>query len=72
MCDAHTPSGYPLIDWVKPKQLMSLVGGNGYAGKSADELGFIAAQLFTQGTWTYDLPAQLFFAPSPQPLVNRA
>jgi sarcosine oxidase len=56
----HTPSGYPIIDWVQPGRLVSLVGGNGYAGKSADELGWIAAQLLSQGRWTYDLPAHLF------------
>ncbi len=56
----HTPSGYPIIAWVEPRRLVSLVGGNGYSGKSADELGFIAAQLLSRGAWTYDLPASLF------------
>jgi sarcosine oxidase len=46
----QTPSGYPIIEWVQPGQLVSLVGGNGYAGKSADELGYMAAKLLIGNT----------------------
>ncbi|HEY9878408.1 MAG TPA: FAD-dependent oxidoreductase [Leptolyngbyaceae cyanobacterium] len=69
----HTPTGYPYIDWVTGEgqevvsqeaarcdRILTLVGGNGYAGKSADELGWIAAGLVQAGRWTYDLEAELF------------
>jgi sarcosine oxidase len=59
----HTPSGYPLIDFVGSPAIVSLVGGNGYAGKSADELGHIAAEFAYRGQWRYDVQAELFQIP---------
>lgn len=56
----HTPTGYPYIGALDDGPIVALVGGNGYAGKSADELGYIAASLMHQGRWTYDLDASLF------------
>lgn len=56
----HTPSGYPYIDHLGDSPIVALVGGNGYAGKSADELGAIAAGLLHQGDWHYDLAAEQF------------
>lgn len=56
----HTASGYPLITPLEDSSIVTLVGCNGYAGKSADELGYIAAQRLSQPTWTYDLPEHRF------------
>jgi glycine/D-amino acid oxidase-like deaminating enzyme len=61
----HTPTGYPYIDHLGTDRLgttpiVTLVGGNGYAGKSADELGWVAANLLRQGQWTCDLAADHF------------
>ncbi|MBD0335583.1 MAG: FAD-dependent oxidoreductase [Cyanobacteria bacterium Co-bin13] len=56
----HTPTGYPYIDRLGQSPIVTLLGGNGYAGKSADELGWIAANLLRQGQWTYDLEAAHF------------
>jgi sarcosine oxidase len=51
-CTTHTPSGYPYIDAAADPRLVWLVGCNGYAGKSADELGRLAASLAHDGRWS--------------------
>lgn len=55
-------SGLPFIDEVEDG-LFVAVGGNGHAGKSADAIGSLAADLALQGKWSDDeLPADLFTA----------
>ncbi len=56
----HTPTGYPYIDFVEDQPMVALLGGNGLAGKSADELGLIAAKLLQSGRWSYDLSPDYF------------
>jgi sarcosine oxidase/L-pipecolate oxidase len=45
----------PYIEEVVPG-LVLVAGGNGYAAKSCDEIGRIAAKLATKGQWTSDIP----------------
>ncbi|CAN5719528.1 FAD-binding oxidoreductase [soil metagenome] len=46
-----TPSGVPTVDHLAPG-LVVAAGGNGYAAKSADAIGALAAGLLVAGTWT--------------------
>ncbi len=59
----HTPTGYPYIDFVENQPIVTLVGGNGLAGKSADELGLMAAKLLQSRRWSYDLSPDYFQLP---------
>jgi sarcosine oxidase len=61
-CTTHTPSGFPYIDFADDQRIVWLVGCNSYAGKSADELGRLAARLVLDGCWTDSLPVELFRA----------
>ena len=61
-CTTHTPSGFPYIDFADDQRIVWLVGCNSYAGKSADELGRLAARLVLDGCWTDALPVELFRA----------
>lgn len=63
-----TPSGDPYIGWVDDAETETAtprvavaIGGNGSAGKSADEIGRLAAELVSEGEWVdQDLPADIF------------
>jgi sarcosine oxidase len=55
----RTPSGYPHIGWVDDGIAVA-IGGNGSAAKSSDELGRLAATLFSDAGWTDELDAALF------------
>ncbi|XP_033725915.1 monomeric sarcosine oxidase-like [Pecten maximus] len=55
----ETPTNRPYIDLVHPG-LGVAIGGNGYAAKSSDEIGRIAAMLVLKGEWDSDLPAESF------------
>jgi sarcosine oxidase len=46
-----TPTKLPYLEIVEPGCVMA-VGGNGYAAKSADAIGAIAAGLVSNGKWT--------------------
>jgi len=46
-----TPSGLPTVDHVGPGAVLA-AGGNGYAAKSADAIGALAATLLLEGSWT--------------------
>lgn len=46
-----TPSGLPTVDHVA-RGLVVAAGGNGYAAKSADAIGALAADLLLSGSWT--------------------
>ncbi len=46
-----TPSGLPTVDHLAPGLVLA-AGGNGYAAKSADAIGALAATLLQQGRWT--------------------
>ena len=46
-----TPSGLPTVDHLAPG-LVVAAGGNGYAAKSADAIGALAASLLLAGEWT--------------------
>jgi sarcosine oxidase len=59
-CTTQTPSGFPYIDFGDDPRLVWLVGCNGAAGKSADELGRLAARLVLDGRWTDSLNGELF------------
>lgn len=55
-----TPTKLPYLEIVEPGLVMA-VGGNGYAAKSADAIGALAAGLVRHGEWTdADLDAQSF------------
>ena len=47
----HTPSGFPYVDSIDNGLVMA-AGCNGWAGKSADALGELAAALVREGVWT--------------------
>jgi len=55
----HTPSCRPYIDLLTPTLGVAL-GGNGYAAKSSDEIGRIAADLLVNGEWSHDLARDAF------------
>jgi glycine/D-amino acid oxidase-like deaminating enzyme len=46
-----TPTKLPYLEIVDPGCVMA-VGGNGYAAKSADAIGALAAGLVLNGQWT--------------------
>jgi sarcosine oxidase len=46
-----TPSGHPYLGWVD-EGIAVAIGGNGSAAKSSDELGRLAASLFSPDGWT--------------------
>ncbi len=48
---SNTPTGLPYIDHLDDG-LVIAAGGNGYAGKSADAIGVLAAGLVSEGRWT--------------------
>lgn len=48
---SNTPSRRPYIDLLTPSLGVAL-GGNGYAAKSSDEIGRLAADLLVTGTWS--------------------
>ncbi|XP_069102650.1 monomeric sarcosine oxidase-like [Argopecten irradians] len=54
-----TPTNRPYIDLVHPS-LGVAIGGNGYAAKSSDEIGRIAAMLVLYGKWDSELPVEAF------------
>jgi glycine/D-amino acid oxidase-like deaminating enzyme len=55
-----TPTKLPYVEIVDPGCIVA-VGGNGYAAKSADAIGALAAGLVINGRWTdTDLDAQKF------------
>ncbi|XP_062590976.1 uncharacterized protein LOC134252499 [Saccostrea cucullata] len=54
-----TPGKQPYIDLISPTLAVAL-GGNGYAAKSSDEIGKIAADLIMSSKWTYDIPKENF------------
>jgi len=54
-----TPSGNPYIGWVEDGIAVA-IGGNGSAAKSSDEIGRLAAGLFSADGWTDSLDAELF------------
>lgn len=60
----HTSSGYPFLDAVTARIFVA-AGGCGYAAKSSNEIGRLAAQLVAQGRWTDSLDRTLFKARLP-------
>lgn len=67
----HTPCRRPYVDLVSPSLGVAL-GGNGYAAKSADEIGRIAADLLVSGQWSDDLPRETFRAARVTSVVTSA
>ena len=61
-CTTWTPSGLPYIDFADDRRIVWLVGCNAYAGKSADELGRLAARLIVDEGWSDSLDVELFRA----------
>ena len=60
MCIIQTPGREaPYIDEISPGLYLA-AGGCGYAAKSCDEIGRIAAQLVLRDEWTTELPQGLF------------
>ena len=56
----ETASGLPVVDHLAPGLVLA-AGGNGYAAKSANAIGALAARLAREGRWTDDeLDARLF------------
>ena len=58
---ADTVSRYPYIDMLDDR-IGVVVGGNGKAAKSSDEIGRIAAGMIGTGEWPSSLPQSLFAA----------
>ena len=56
-----TPTELPYIGWVGDGVAVA-IGGNGESAKSSDEIGRLAASLFTADGWTDSLD-QAQFAP---------
>ena len=54
----ETKTDRPYIDKIHA-QLGVAIGGNGYAAKSSDEIGRIAAALMIDG-WSSDIPKDVF------------
>ncbi|XP_045215480.2 uncharacterized protein LOC123565756 [Mercenaria mercenaria] len=54
----ETPTARPYIDMVHA-QLGVAIGGNGYAAKSSDEIGRLAASMVTDN-WDSELPREIF------------
>jgi sarcosine oxidase len=57
-----TPTGQIYADRIGDGRLGVLVGGNGSAGKSADEIGRIGALMMAHDEWVYDIDAHHFRA----------
>ncbi|XP_060073896.1 uncharacterized protein LOC132553653 [Ylistrum balloti] len=55
----ETRTGHPYIDLVH-SGIGVAIGGNGYAAKSGDEIGRLAAMLVLRGVWDSDIPAETF------------
>ena len=47
----ETPSDLPYVEHLAPG-LVIAAGGNGYAAKSANAIGALAADLLTSGRWS--------------------
>lgn len=58
----HTPTGHVYADRLDSGRVGVVIGGNGSAAKSADELGRLGATMMRHDDWAYDLPAQRFTA----------
>jgi sarcosine oxidase len=58
----HTPTGHVYADRIDGGRVGVLVGGNGTAAKSADELGRLGALMMRHDDWVYDLAPQQFTA----------
>ncbi|XP_078572853.1 N-methyl-L-tryptophan oxidase-like [Branchiostoma floridae x Branchiostoma japonicum] len=54
-----TPTEQLYVDMVTPSLGVAL-GGNGYAAKSCDEIGRMAAKMILKGRWDHDLPRDQF------------
>lgn len=61
-CGTQTPTGWPYIEHADDRRIVWLVGCNTYAGKSADELGRLAARLLLDDEWRDPLDRQRFRA----------
>ena len=57
-----TPSGQIYADRIGDGRVGVLVGGNGSAGKSADEIGRVGALMMAHDEWVYDIDAAHFRA----------
>ncbi|KAL5005301.1 hypothetical protein ScPMuIL_018757 [Solemya velum] len=55
----RTPTHHPYIDMVT-SSLGVAIGGNGWAAKSCDEIGRIAADMIITSSWNYDIPRDIF------------
>ncbi len=57
-----TPTGQIYADRIGDGRIGVLVGGNGSAGKSADEIGRVGALMMAHDSWVYDIDAHHFRA----------
>ncbi len=57
-----TPTGQIYADRIGDGRIGVLVGGNGSAGKSADEIGRVGALMISHDDWVYDIEAHHFRA----------
>lgn len=55
----ETPTDRPYIDRIH-SQLGVAVGGNGYAAKSSDEIGRLAAAMMMKNQWDSSIPKEAF------------
>ena len=54
-----TPTHHPYVDLISANFGVAM-GGNGWAAKSSDEIGRVAAEMVINSKWTYDLPKDTF------------
>jgi sarcosine oxidase len=57
-----TPTGQLYVDKLEGGRIGVVVGGNGSAAKSADEIGRLGALMLQHQEWVYDLEAAHFRA----------
>ena len=55
----NTVSGHPYIGWIS-KGLAVAIGGCGAAAKSSDEIGRVAASLFSESGWDSIISEKIF------------
>ena len=67
----QTVTGLPYIDYVVDDRIAVATGGNGKAAKSADDWGWIAAQLMVNGNWDHPVSREELKLPTTEVNIPR-
>ena len=67
----QTATGLPYIDYVVEDRIAVATGGNGKAAKSADDWGWIAAQLMVNGNWDHPVSREELKLPTTEVNIPR-